>query len=292
MPEEKPAARVPTLHTVSRSLVHQEEWFRTKQICWAQFPGVSPIDTEASLRNTYGGLCQSSSLATIWCTALVPLAWSSQLLPNSRCFIQRGSTNSPRKVAGASSRARVSQQRRGPRLMSPQKVTVTAPRPNKRKSDVCWGPRSGPRRADRTWKGAPSPQQPPSHPGRRKSGACRGPRKTGSCWGPRRRCHRLGDDFVGWSPGRHARDRPTPYRKTARTLLTPPRSPLPLWPNRRRSRSPPPETPTSRNITPDILWMSRAEYHILLFYQVDAPLKHIFLKLGRLGALPCRKAVA
>ncbi len=146
------------------------------------------------------------------------------------------------KIAGASSRAGVSQQRRSPRLMSPQKVTVTAA---SRDGLIGLGKEH-------------------------------------------RRCHRLGEDVVGWSPGRHARNRPTFYRKTARTLLTPPRSPLPLWPNRRRSRSPPPQTSTSRNITPDILWMSRAEYHILLFYQVDAPLKPFFLA-WRLWALPCRE---
>jgi len=161
------------------------------------------------------------------------------------------------KAAGASSRAGLSQQRRGPRLMSPQRVTVTAPHPTNAKAAFVGDPEAG------------------------RDGLI-------GLGNEHRRCHRLGDDFVGWSPGRHARDRPTFYRKTARTLLTPPRSPLPLWPNRRRSCSPPPQTSTSRNITPDILWMSRAEYHILLFYQVDAPLKHFSYVGG--CALPCREA--
>ena len=62
-------------------------------------------------------------------------------------------------------------QRRSPRLMSPQRHV-------RRRH----APRDG---LNSTWKGTPSPQQPQN---RRLSGT------------PHRRCHRLGDDFVGLWP--------------------------------------------------------------------------------------------
>jgi hypothetical protein len=96
-------------------------------------------------------------------------------------------------------------------------------------------------------------------------------RKTGVCWEPRNRgCHRLGDDFVGCL---------LPPRWGPTTLSQNSRNASLEGPTNRRcghlcptsaclgeeSRSPS-QTKLLTNTTPDILWMSRAEYHILLFY--------------------------